>query len=334
MLQINRRQLTLCIFIGLTAGFCGLLISAAKGLGFSASVTETNLKVNQSQVMDKPNLTAASRVVWSGDIENQQLNESSGLANSNLAEDTLWSINDSGDTARIFALRTTGEDLGEWSINVDHPTDWEAMDSFMLDGKAYLLIADVGDNFAWRKNISLLLLAEPSLSSDHTKAIEPLWVKTFRFPDGARDCEAVTVDSVRGEILLLTKRIFPNELYRLPLQHEILSSSVDLLAEKIALINSIPRVKKGDESLYGSAAAFIGMPTGMDISGDKIIVTTLKSVYLLDRSNLEKPASEIKMPYAGQREAITFAKDKSSVAYVSRERKNGEEIADIFRVDF
>lgn len=275
-----------------------------------------------------------SRVQWVGDIQDQALNESSGLASSNLSDEVLWSLNDSGDSARIFALSTSGAALGQWRINVANPTDWEAMDSFVIGDKAYLLLADVGDNLRWRPFVSVLVVEEPELGSNTEKSLEPVWQQNFRYPNGPRDCEAVAVDSNRREILFLTKRHVPNELYRMPLEQIKTRNDTVYVAEKIADIDSIPRLNRGEEDLFGDVAPYMGMPTGMSISGSNLLVTTLKDAYLLNRNDLSQPARAIRLPYIGQREAITFARNARNSAYVSRERSNGEEIADIFKVEF
>ncbi|MDA9256925.1 hypothetical protein N9P41_03270, partial [Pseudomonadales bacterium] len=94
-------------------------------------------RVEQKVVFTQINPSViASQVQWVGDIQDRELNESSGLASSNLSDEVLWSFNDSGDSARIFALSTTGAALGQWQINVPNPTDWEAMDSFVIADKA------------------------------------------------------------------------------------------------------------------------------------------------------------------------------------------------------
>ena len=292
-------------------------------------------RVEQKVVFTQINPSViASQVQWVGDIQDQELNESSGLASSNLSDEVLWSFNDSGDSARIFALSTTGAALGQWHINVANPADWEAMDSFVIEGKAYLLLADVGDNLRWRPFVSVLVVEEPELGSNTGKSLAPVWQQNFRYPNGPRDCEAVAVDTNRGEILFLSKRHVPNELYRIPLEQIKTVDDTMLVAEKIAEIHSIPRLNKGEEGLFGKAAPYMGMPTGMSISGSNLLVTTLQDAYLLNRGDLSQPAQAIPLPYIGQREAITFARGSSNRAYVSRERRNGEEIADIFKVEF
>ena len=81
-----------------------------------------------------------------------------------IQQNLLWSINDSGDGPNVFAMNTKGEALGRWQVDTATPTDWEAMDSFVLEGEKYLLIADVGDNFARRDMVSLVVVKEPRLN--------------------------------------------------------------------------------------------------------------------------------------------------------------------------
>ena len=73
------------------------------------------------------------------------------LAFSTRREGLLWSINDSGSQPAIFALSENGADLGKWIVADVESNDWEGMDSFVFDGRHYLLIGDTGDNFRSRK---------------------------------------------------------------------------------------------------------------------------------------------------------------------------------------
>ena len=130
-----------------TAVLCLLLLAL---LANAAGAFSENKKAHA----DKANVSIAPvKVQWMGQIESRRLNESSGLAVSNFHEDILWSINDSGSDAELFALTVSGEHVGRWPIDLPKPSDWEAMDSFHWRGKNYLLIADIGDNFAMRGSV-------------------------------------------------------------------------------------------------------------------------------------------------------------------------------------
>ena len=281
--------------------------------------------------IEEPSQIPWSQALWLGDIEDPRLNESSGLAASNYATDVLWSINDSGDGPNIFALSTAGEALGRWQIDVDKPIDWEAMDAFSLNGKGYLLIADVGDNFARRQSVSFLVVEEPKLEVDQERPLPVAWQVEFSYPNGPKDSEAVAVDAAAGRVLILSKRTFPNELYAVPLR---VTESTKIVAEKIANLHPLPRNVPGNEALYGRAAPYQGMPTGMSLKGERLLVTTYRDAYLYDYGDVTQEPSRIPLPLAGQREAIAFARDSDSTAYVSSERKNTTEIAEIFELNF
>ncbi len=285
-------------------------------------------------------LQLAATVQWMGQIESRRLDESSGLAASQHYEDILWSINDSGSDAELFALTIRGEHVGRWSINLPTPSDWEAMDSFQWRGKNYLLLADIGDNFATRGSVSYTILAEPDARTLKNDAVlQPLITQHFVYPNGPRDSEAIAVDTERGEILVLSKRTKPPELYRLPLsfvaanespsQH---SASEAITATYVTSLRGFVAPTRAEVDLYGGFWEYLVMPTGMSIANDRLLVTTPEHAYLFDRTNLAQPPIRIMLPFAGQREAIAFAKDRSDRAYVSHERRYGLRAADIYRV--
>lgn len=279
----------------------------------------------------QPSKIAWSQVRWSGDIQDPRLNESSGLASSNNRQELLWSINDSGGEPNLFAMNTKGESLGRWQVAMGKPTDWEAMDSFVLEGESYLLIADVGDNFARRDTVSLVVVKEPRLNDQETVSIPVEWRIELSYPDGPRDCEAVAVDADRQRVLLLSKRTFPNELYSVPLRNK---TGEQVIAQKLSDLYPLPRNVPGDDKLYGKAAPYQGMPTGMSLRGNKLLVTTYRDAYLYDLRDVAKEPARIPLPLAGQREGIAFIGKSETTAYVSRERKSGTEVADLFKIDF
>jgi hypothetical protein len=149
------------------------------------------------------------------------LSEASGLAASRRADNLLWAHNDSGGLPVLLALDAAGKLRGKLRIAGVKNTDWEDIASFELDGRAWLLIADTGDNDGKRKDCALLIVAEPDpaeLKPDKELTVTVAWRVPVRWPGGARDCEAVAVDAREGKIYLLTKRTVPPELYTLPLR--------------------------------------------------------------------------------------------------------------------
>src|SRR5690606_5559859 len=85
-----------------------------------------------------------------GRIESEQVTEASGLARSTLHSDRFWVINDGGSPPVIHAIGADGRNEGSLRLEPASNLDWEAVASFKLDGKSWLLVADAGDNNAIR----------------------------------------------------------------------------------------------------------------------------------------------------------------------------------------
>ena len=101
-----------------------------------------------------------SPIEIAGHLESASLTEASGLARSHKKEGLLWAINDDGPPV-LYALDSTGSRMGKVTISRSSNRDWEDLASFSLRDKAYLLIADVGDNERRRKDVTLYIVEEP-----------------------------------------------------------------------------------------------------------------------------------------------------------------------------
>jgi hypothetical protein len=153
-----------------------------------------------------------------GELQDGKIKEASGLAASRRSANILWTHNDSGSKAQLYALDLSGKSLARARIKDAKNVDWEDIASFVLDETAYLLVADVGDNDSKRKQVTLYVVAEPDLASGTDIELPLAWRIDFTYPRGPRDVEAVAVDSENEQVLLLTKRTVPAELYSLPLR--------------------------------------------------------------------------------------------------------------------
>jgi hypothetical protein len=156
----------------------------------------------------------------SGMLLDARLDEISGLAASRVHEDVLWMHDDGGNDARLFAVGIRGGLQATFPVAGVANTDWEDIAAFELDGRHYLLVADTGDNGGLRRSLQLHVIEEPASLDEAAQRVplEPAWSIAFRWPDGARDCEAVAVDAQRGEVLLISKKRTPPELFALPLR--------------------------------------------------------------------------------------------------------------------
>ena len=140
------------------------------------------------------------------------LSEASGLAVSRTTPGRLWSHNDSGKPA-IVAIDSKGRVAGQVAITGAQVEDWEAMSSAPCASGACLFIADIGDNDAKRKEITIYRLPEPQGTSGSAKAEA---IIRASYPDGAHDAEALLA-APDGTLYLVTKGDTGHvALYRVP----------------------------------------------------------------------------------------------------------------------
>lgn len=237
-----------------------------------------------------------------GAVQDSALIEISGLAASRANPGVLWAHNDSGDTARVFALGYNGARLGEFAFSGAAAVDWEDMSlgPGPLAGQDYLYMADIGANAATRPNVVIYRAAEPAVNATApptTGTLTGIDAITLTYPDAlSHDAEAMFVDPVTGDIFIIAKIIAATaKVYRKPAPHAT-----------------------GSSVLQEVATAPVGAPlvTGADIAqdGSEIIVRTYGSVKHWDRAPGQTVAQALgavpcDMPKATepQGEAIAFA---------------------------
>lgn len=276
-----------------------------------------------------------SKVTWVADIVDVALDESSGLTASERHPGVLWTVNDSGGGPFVYALGLDGETRARFEVATDRELDWETLDAVTLAGQSYLVIGDVGDNFRWRDRVVLLFVAEPdALSVVSGAPLEVLHELEVIYPEGPRDVEAMAIDAAGERVLLTSKRHRPPEIFSVPLDAlRAGERRAERTAVRIAELDLLPQTTVAEAELDSEIAKYRHMPTGMDIAGEQVLITTYKHAYLIPLQELHAEPLRVPLPTLGQREAITFATGSSQIAYVSRERSEGKGDADLFRID-
>lgn len=252
----------------------------------------------------------------SGMLLDAQLDEVSGLAASHAHPDVLWLHNDGGNPAKLFAVSTRGRLLATFDVADVANTDWEDIAAFDLDGRHYLLIADTGDNGGLRRSLQLHAIEEPAALDDAAQRapLTPAWSIAFRWPDGARDCEAVAVDTTLGQVLLISKKRSPPELFALPLQpHGGLQ-----VARKLGVLAGVPQATAEETAANPRMARIRHQVTAADIAPDRstLAVMTYNEVLLYPRSKQQSWAEAVArrpdihdLPWLPQAEALGWAAD-------------------------
>jgi hypothetical protein len=265
----------------------------------------------------------------SGHIENEKLNEASGLARSNRETDVYWAINDDGP-AVVHALNSSGANLGQVEIVGAKNRDWEDIASFTHDGTAYLAVADIGDNAGKYKYVTIYVITEPATRDAET---EIAWRINYTYPDGPLDAEALAVDAAGEEIYVLSKRTIPAVLYQLPLRTP---SDEVIIATRIGEIDKLPQPSKR-EVREASGNGWHWQPTGMDFApdGSSALILTYAGVNYFSRSAeqtwleaLQGQAMQLKLGKHKNAESITYSHD-GKAAIVTVEKKH----APVLRID-
>jgi hypothetical protein len=142
------------------------------------------------------------------------LDELSGLAASRAYPGVIYAHNDSGDTARFFAMDVYGHPLAEVRLQGAGAVDWEDMALGPCGKETCLFFGDIGDNMRKRSDYTVYRVREPTIPAAVLRDVvpEPLNLEAhweplpFGYPGGERfNAEALLVHPVTGDLYVVTK---------------------------------------------------------------------------------------------------------------------------------
>jgi hypothetical protein len=209
-----------------------------------------------------------------GTVMQADLVEASGLVASRMYEDVLWTHNDSGGDARVFAITTAGAPLATFEIEGAPTFDWE--DLAIGPGPAqvtdWLYIGDIGDNAEVRTSIDVYRIAEPDPGlGDAT--ITDVATLTLAYPDGPHNAETLLSDPRSGDLYVVTKTESGSSgVFRAAFPHDE-GATIEL--EAVATI-ALPSGARGST-----------LATGGDISaaGDLVAIRTYANAWAWRRGS-------------------------------------------------
>lgn len=270
---------------------------AALALWVAASVLAACRDAADRTTMRAADLREVTRM---GSVRDPALTESSGLTPGTADPAVYWSHNDSGNEPLLYALDTTGAPRGRYRVTGASNLDWEALALGPCEAGACLYIADVGDNRARRRSVTIWRVREPALpvmgraaetlGGGTTEppaevateiATETATRLTFRYPDEPHDVEAIWV-SPDTSVWLVTKRplrgmlgaLRPVLVFRVP--SSAWHATTPVSAE---LVDSLPIVPvPGNTSSWVTDAAF----TGRGPDGPSVAVRTYQDLTIFE----------------------------------------------------
>jgi hypothetical protein len=250
------------------------------------------------------------------DVETTDIGDVSGLAASRVHPGTFWAVNDRSGTVPLVAIGLDGEDLGRYSVEGVEHRDWEA--AAIGPGpdptRSYLYIGDIGDNEADRTSVSIIRVPEPRVPPDGNPRVLPgAEIVSFVYPDGPHDAEALLVDPVTGEMLVIMKVLTGDaDVFRVPtdgfgndepiVAEHVGSVSIDLPDDldaragtqitdaalspdgRIVLVRTFDSVRahaNDDDDIVGAlATAACQAPAPTEVQGEAITVTADGAAYV------------------------------------------------------
>lgn len=271
---------------------------------------------------------------WASD---DPLVEVSGIASSRRNEDVIWAHNDSGDSARIFALGPFGNHAQTYTLSGAEAIDWEdmAIGPGPDENVDYLYLADIGDNAMQRDEVQVYRVPEPEVNTQaDTPTDNPLDEVdklTLLYPDRAHDAETLLVDPVSGDLLIVTKELAggPSFVFRAP---GALADGSRTTLEEVATINFAGLTSKVEipPDAPPLVLAVPNLPTGGDVSpdGSLVIIRTYSTIWVWTRPKdavlwqaFASPPCEAPSAIEPQGEAIAF--DADGRGYVTISESDG-----------
>lgn len=291
------------------ATFCCLMLCAN---GCKSPVDDINPQVDSQDVVaiftDRQSL---------GVIENDVLDEASGLAVSRSNSTYIWSHNDSGGDPSLYLMDDTGADIGSFELENAQNIDWEdmAIGPGPNAGQSYLYAADIGDNRAARDDYTIYRVLEPNLNVaniPNTSTLSSVDAINYIYDDGnARDAEALMVDPLTNDIYIVSKREASVILYVLPFPQNL--TALDT-ADRLRVLP-------------------FTMVTAADISpdGNEVLIKNYLNVYHWSKSGTESVSELLgtmpsRLPYTvePQGESIAWHSDGSRYFTLSEAGNDNE----------
>src|SRR4051794_23165007 len=186
------------------------LLFAACGVGGGGgggTATTSSTTAPPTTVPVATRLCAGSTPQQVGTATDSRLKEVSGVVQSRAHPNVLWVHNDSGDTARMFAIQRNGTMIREYALAGADAIDWEDVALFpgSNGGRDALYFGDIGDNAKARAYITIYAIDEPDPATETTTSA--VHSQRLLYPDGPHDAEAMFVDPATRDLFIVTKEL-------------------------------------------------------------------------------------------------------------------------------
>ncbi|MEO5877861.1 MAG: hypothetical protein ABIS86_05125 [Streptosporangiaceae bacterium] len=147
-------------------------------------------------------------------VQDPRISESSGLAASAEHPGIVYTHNDSGHPAQIFALDAKGRTRATYTLDGVTARDWEGIALGKDEkGRPAIYIADTGDNRNSWDHVAVYRIREPKDVRSRTLQAEKF---RFTYRDGPRDAETIMIDPRDNRLYIASKSLGSGRLYVAP----------------------------------------------------------------------------------------------------------------------
>ena len=228
-------------------------------------------------------------------IKDSRLDEISGLAYSTRHDGVIWTHNDSGGGARVYALDDeTCEVLAVLRIKGVPARDMEAIAAGANSrGERVLWLADIGDNLSERTTISLYEVREPEQLRNETVGARRF---ELTYPSGAQDAEALMALPDSPRVWIITKGILGGSVWK----------PRDALIKRFVT----PLRKIGEEQGFVTDAS-------MAPDASRYVVRDYAEARIYAGTPVGRLLTSLPLPDQVQGEAITWTPDGTSLVVAS-----------------
>jgi hypothetical protein len=211
-------------------------------------------------------------------LHDQRLDELSGIAVGIRSPGVFYAQNDSGDSARFFALDArTGDVRAVYDVPGATNHDWE--DLAVADdaaGVPSVWLGDIGDNDGVRSSIQLYRVDEPAVprsgGATLTTARPQVW--SLRYPDGAHNAETLLVTPT-GRAYIVTKDLTgESQLYEVPARPSPGHT------QTLGLLGNVDFHLTGSPGPFGPIGELTATGGAVSRDGTRVVIRTYSDAYL------------------------------------------------------
>jgi hypothetical protein len=245
-------------------------------------------------------------------LADPQITEASGIVVSAVYDDTLYTHNDSGDTARFFRINGSCRTTATFVLSGLQARDWEDVSR---GPSRTLWLGDIGDNSGTRvKGLLVHRVAEPAPSARGVVRVTPTSYR-LRYADGPHDAEALLVHPRTGQLLIVTKGFAGGAVYAAPLPLQASKPNILTAVGRVG----VPQVTGGDISPDGSHVVLRNYTAAYEwaVDGDDVAAA------------LQREPTRIPLPRSPQGEAISYTRDGRG--FVVTSEGAGAQVQDVKR---